>query len=61
MTRPNVKFSNLSALYLHKQAELSQPKTCRCESNAEAIIGIGIFILMLGMVLGVWLCQTYWR
>jgi hypothetical protein len=61
MTRPNVRFSNLSALYLHKRAELSQPVKCHCLSSIEALVSMGLFVLVLGMLLGVWMCQTIGR
>lgn len=60
--RPNVKFENVAELFLYKQAELSrlQPQ-CRCLSNSEALVGVGVLVFLIGMVTGMWLCQTYWR
>jgi hypothetical protein len=59
--RPNVKFSNLSALYLHKRQELDRPIQCACLTATEALIGVAVLVYVLGAITGVWLCQTYWR
>jgi len=57
MTRPNIQFPNLSALYLHKQA-MCRPTPCRCHDNAEALVSVGVLVFLIGMVAGVLLCQT---
>jgi hypothetical protein len=59
--RQYVKYSNLSALFLAKRQELDRPVKCRCLSSADTSVAVCLFMLMLGMVLGVWLCQTIGR
>jgi hypothetical protein len=60
--RPNVKYHDVAELFLHKrqQQDLLRPSPCRCLSNAEALIGVAALVFIIGMAVGVWLCQN-WR